>query len=371
VSAVAITGVGGALGRRLVARLAGDQDIERIVGIDRCPPAGVTAVRFSYIDRDPATAELAPLLEGTDAVIHLGAMLEPVRDDAEARTHQVDAVRRVCEAAATAGASRVILTSSVLAYGPHPDNDVPLTEDHRLRGLPGFAGAEHAREVEAWLDGWRASHPEVAVTVLRLALLAGPGLDTIITRAFEAPRLPAVRGHRPPLQFLHPDDAVGAVHHALRAGLEGPYNVCADGWLSYDEVAAIVGRPPLEVPEEVAYSGAAGVYALRLGDLPPGIVSLFVHPCVMSNQALTATGWYPRNSNRDALAALAVEHASFVTVGRVRARWSTLWRVAVAAAAVTGLGLWRLERARRRRAARRAAVRTDGRPRAGRRSSVA
>ena len=348
-SAVAITGVGGALGRRLVSRLAGDQDIERIVGIDRSPPRGVTAVRFSFVDRDPATADLPPLLAGMDAVIHLGAMLEPVRDDAEARTHQVDATRRVCEAAAAAGVPRVILTSSVLAYGPHPDNDVPLTEEHRLRGLPGFAGAEHAREVERWLEGWREQHPEVTVTVLRLALLAGPGLDTIITRAFEAPRLPAVRGHRPPMQFLHPDDAVGAVHHALRSGLDGAFNVCADGWLSYDEVAAIVGRPPLEIPEEVAYSGAAGVYALRLGDLPPGIVSLFVHPCVMSNHALTATGWYPRASNRDALAALAAEHASFVTIGRVRARWSTLWRLTGAIGGVVVLALWRLERARRRR----------------------
>lgn len=348
-SAIAITGVGGMLGRRLVARLAGDDDIARIIGIDRSPPAGVTAVRFSFIDRDPASADLAPLLEGVDTVVHLGALLEPVRDDAEARTRQVDATRRVCEAAAAAGVSHLVLTSSVLVYGPHPDNEVPLTEEHALRGLPGFAGAEHAREVERWLEGWRGSHPELAVTVLRLALLAGPGLDTVITRAFEAPRLPAVRGHRPPLQFLHPDDAVGAIQHAVRNRLDGAFNVCADGWLSYDEVAAIVGRPPLEVPEEVAYSGAAGVYALRLGDLPPGIVALFVHPCVMSNEALVATGWHPRASNRDALAASAAEHASFVTVGRLRLRWSTLWRISGASATAVLLGLWRWRRARGRR----------------------
>ncbi len=339
------------LGRRLVARLAGDGDVERMLGIDRCPPAGVTAVPFSFVDRDPARADLVPLLRGMDAVIHLGAMLEPVRDDAEARTRQVDAARQVCEAAAAAGVPRLILTSSVLAYGPHPDNEVPIDEGHQLRGLPGFAGAEHAREVERWLQRWRQDHPEITVTVLRLALLAGPGLDTIITRAFEAPRLPAVRGHRPPLQFLHPDDAVGAVHHALRHDLDGAFNVCADGWLSYDEVAAIVGRPPLEVPEEVAYSGAAGIYALRLGDLPPGIVSLFVHPCVMSNQALTDTGWYPRASNRDALAALAAEHGAFVTVGRLRVRWSTLWRVAAVAGTALALLLGSTARGRRRRRA--------------------
>ena len=137
--------------------------------------------------------------------------------------------------------------------------------------------------------------------------------------------------------------------HAVEAELDGAYNVCADGWLSYDEVAALVGRRSLEVPEELAYSGAAGVYALRLGDLPPGIVSLFVHPCVMSNEKLTATGWRPRASNRDAVATLAAEHAPFVTIGRVRARWSTLWRAGATVTAVLAAGAWRVVRARRRR----------------------
>lgn len=349
-SAIAITGVGGNLGARLVRQLASDLEPERIVGIDRCPPDGVTAARFSFLNADPGTASLRDVLTGIDVVIHLGAVLEPVRDDAAVRTREVDAARRVVEAAAAVGVPRVVLTSSVLAYGAHPDNDVPLHEDSELRATPGLASAAHVVEVERWLADWRTSHPQLQVAVLRFALLAGPGLDTSLTRAFEAPRLPAVRGHRPPLQFLHPDDAVAAIVHTVEAELDGPYNVCADGWLSYDEVAALVGRRSLEVPEELAYSGAAGAYALRLGDQPPGLVSLFVHPCVMSNEKLTATGWQPRHSNRDAVASLATEHAPFVTIGRVRARWSTLWQAGVAVTALLAVGGWRWVRARRRRA---------------------
>lgn len=350
-SAIAITGVGGSLGGRVVRELSAELDLERIVGIDRAPPLLVTAPRFSFHQADPGTADLREVLDGIDVVVHLGATLEPVRDDATVRTREVDAARRVIEAAAEAGVSRVVLTSSVLAYGAHPDNEVPLHEDSQLRATPGLAAAEHVVEVERWLDGWRALHPEVQVAVLRFALLAGPELDTALTRAFEAPRLPAVRGHRPPLQFLHPDDAVASVVHAVDAELDGAFNVCADGWLSYDEVAAVVGRRPLEVPEELAYSGAAGAYALRLGDLPPGLVSLFVHPCVMSNDKLTATGWAPVHSNRDAVASMAVEHAPFVTIGRVRTRWSRLWWTGAAVTAVLAVGAWRLCRARRRRRA--------------------
>jgi UDP-glucose 4-epimerase len=351
VSAIAITGVGGNLGRRLVARLASVPDVDRIVGIDRSPPDGVATARFTFHDADPGTADLTEVLRGVDVVIHLGGGLEPVRDDAAVRTREVDAARRVAEAAAAAGVARLLLVSSSLVYGAHPDNDVPLTEGSALRDTPGFAAAEHAVEVERWLARWREAHPELSVAVLRLALLAGPGLDTVVTRAFEAPRIPAVRGHRPPLQFLHPADAVDAVAHALEAGLDGAFNVAADGWLSYDEVTAIVGRRSLEVPEEVAYSGAAGVYALRLGDLPPGLVALFVHPCVMSNAKLTETGWGPRYSNRDAVAALAAEHAAYVTIGRFRARWSTVWQGAAATAVLVALGLGRWVRARRRRGA--------------------
>jgi nucleoside-diphosphate-sugar epimerase len=349
VSAIAITGVGGSLGGRLVRQLVAELEPERIVGIDRSAPEGLTAPRFSFLDADPGTADLRDALAGVDVVIHLAEVLEPVRDDALVRTREVDAARRVVEAAHAAGVPRLVLSSSVLAYGAHPDNDVPLHEESALRATPGLASAEHVVEVERWLAGWRSAHPELSVAVLRFALLAGPDLDTALTRAFEAPRLPAVRGHRPPLQFLHPDDAVTAIVHAVEAELEGAYNVCADGWLSYDEVAALVGRRSLEVPEELAYSGAAGVYALRLGDLPPGIVSLFVHPCVMRNEKLKATGWQPRYSNRDAVATLVAEHGPFVTIGRVRARWSTLWRSGAVVSALLVAGVVRLMRARRRR----------------------
>lgn len=349
---IAITGVTSTLGPRLVGRLATVPDTTRILGIDRSPPLGVSVPGCSYHDADPGTADLRPALRGVDVVVHLGAAFDPTRDDATIRTREVDAAKRVAEAASEAGVRHLVVISSVLAYGAHPDNEVPLTEDSPVRGLAGLPAAEHAAEVERWLERFRSTHPGIAVTSLRLALLAGPDVDTLLTRALEAPRIPAVRGHRPPLQFLHPDDAVEAIAHTVTYQLAGTFNVCADGWLSFDEVTAILGRPSLEVPEEVAYSGAAGVYALRLGDLSPGLVSLFVHPCVMSNDALSATGWRPRASNRDAVAALAVEHARYVTIGRVRATRTTLATTTLAATVAGSVAMWRLGRALRGRCGR-------------------
>lgn len=344
---LAITGANSILGPRLLRRMAAAPEITRLVVIDRSPPLGVTIPGCTYHDADPGTADLRPVLKGTDVVVHLGATLEPARDDAMVRIREVDAAKRVAEAAAEAGVGHLVVISTVLAYGAHPDNEVPLTEDSPVRGLSGLPAAEHAAEVERWLERYRTTHPDVAVASLRLALLAGPDVDTILTRALEAPRIPAVRGHRPPLQFLHPDDAVEAVVHTVHERLTGAYNVCADGWLSFDEVTAILGRPALEVPEEVAYSGAAGAYALRLGDLSPGLVSVFVHPCVMSNDALAATGWRPRASNRDAVASLAAEHGRYLTVGRLRATRSTVATTTLLGTTLAAVALWRLGRALR------------------------
>ena len=80
-----------------------------------------------------------------------------------------------------------------------------------------------------------------------------------------------VRGHKPPLQFVHVDDVVSALVHVIDHGLDGVYNVTAEGWLSMDEVTAIVGRRTVALPEEVAFSIAERLWRLGLGEQPPGI----------------------------------------------------------------------------------------------------
>ena len=66
-------------------------------------------------------------------------------------------------------------------------------------------------EVEDWLWGWAGGLPDdVTVTVLRPAIVAGPGVDNFITRQLERPRMPTVTGHQPPLQVVHVDDVVAA-----------------------------------------------------------------------------------------------------------------------------------------------------------------
>jgi nucleoside-diphosphate-sugar epimerase len=349
VTTIAITGAGGQLGRRLVRALDADPAVTRIVGLDRHPPHGLGPTRFEYRPVDVRDTDWDSALSGVDVLVHLAFVVDPVHDLDAMRETNVIGTRNVFEAAARAGVRRIVYPSSVVAYGAHPDNDVPLTESSPLRGIAGFPYAEHKRDIEQWLSVWRDEQPDIQLTVLRFALLLGPGLQNFVTRSFEAPRIPLIRGHRPPLQFLHPDDAVSAIRHVIDHGIAGTFNVCADGWLSFDEVTAIVGRRTVEVPEELAWSTTERVWKLGIGEQPPGLLALFMYPWVMSAQRFADTGWRPRHSNRDAVAAMAAEHAGHVSLLGLRARRKTVRLTAVAILAVkVGLGWWAWRRWRSR-----------------------
>ncbi|MCC5947941.1 MAG: NAD-dependent epimerase/dehydratase family protein [Nitriliruptoraceae bacterium] len=342
---IAITGAGGQLGTRLVRTLGADESVERLVGIDHQPPVNVMPRRFEYRPADVRDPGLASALKGVDVLIHLAARVDPMRDEDAMRAVNVTGTRAVLQAASDAGVARVVLPSSVVVYGAHPDNDLPLTEDSALRGIESLPYAEHLVTVERSLEGWLAAlDTPPRVTLLRFALMAGPGMDNVITRSFEAPRIPVIAGHRPPMQFLHPDDAVAAIVHVVEQDLDGVYNVSADGWLSFDEVTAIVGRRTVEVPEEVAWSVTERLWTFGIGAQPPGLLAMFMHPAVMSAARLEATGWSPKHSNRDAVAAMAAEHHGYWSVPGLRVRRRDVARAGIVAGLLAAWGvtaIWR------------------------------
>lgn len=349
VTTVAITGASGLVGTHVRDRLAGSAGVERVLAVDRRAPQGPVPADVEVREADVTdAAAVVAALEGADVVVHTAFRLDPTADRDRVRAVNVDGTRNVVEAAATVGARKVVVASSLLVYGAHDDNDVPLTEESPLRAEPDFPYASQHREADTWVAAWAADHPDVVVTRLRLATVVGGGADNAFTRALMAPRLPSVRGHRPPFQFVHVDDAAEAFVHAVAHDLPGAYNVGAEGWLSFDEVAAILGRRPLDVPEEVAFTAAQRLTGLGLADLPAGAVRHVMHPWVASVDRLVATGWRPRHSNRDAVAHLAEDLGDRLVVGPVHTSRHQVRQTAVGLGVAGGLlALGALARRRR------------------------
>lgn len=347
---VAITGVGGLIGRRLVEELDRRDGVERVLGLDVRAPAGLDSTKLDLRHADVREPDFAALLAEVDVVVHLAFQLDPIADEALMHAINVDGTRNVFEAAAAAGVGKVVYVSSGVAYGAHPDNDFPLTEQSPIRANREFSYAEHKAEVEHWLADWVPAHPELDVTVLRPSIVAGPGVENFVTRLLEAPRFTAIRGHRPPMQFAHVDDVARALAHTIDHDLPGAYNVSSQGWLSFDEITAIAGVKIAWIPEEVAFAAAERLWRHGLGESPPGFVHYLMHPWVLSVEKLTATGWEPERSNRDALAELVEEHRGFVSLGRIRTERSKVRAaVGLAAGMLTLLTVGGLRRRRRRR----------------------
>jgi nucleoside-diphosphate-sugar epimerase len=332
---VAITGVSGYLGRRLLALLDADPGVERVVGIDIAEPhAGSPKLDFHQVDvRD---ARLVKVLPGVDVLVHLAFQVDPIRDEERTRAVNVDGTRNVLEAAGATGIRKVVHASSAAVYGAHPDNDFPLTESSPLRANPEFSLAWHKLEAERLAEAFREDHPEVVVTLLRPAIVFGPNVQNFISRMLEAPRVTTVKGYEPPLQLVHEEDVATAIAHAVQVDLPGAYNVAADGWLTSDEVLAISGKKRVELPEAVAFSLAERLWKLGISQAPPGELHFVMHPWVVDNAKLKGAGWSPRHTNRDALLEAMGAHRPWIAVGRARMRKDDLAKGAAATLGVVG-----------------------------------
>jgi nucleoside-diphosphate-sugar epimerase len=346
VSVVAVTGAGGYIAQRLLARLEADAAITRVVGIDVAEPlAGTPKLDFHQLDvRD---ARLGKVLVGVDTVVHLAFQHDPIRDEARMRSINVEGTRNVLEAAATTGVRKFVYPSSATVYGAHPDNDFPLTESSPPRPNADFAYAMHKLETEHLADAFRANASGAVVTVFRSAVVFGPNVENFVSRMMEAPRLLTVKGYAPPLQFVHEEDVAAALAFAVRTDIDGVFNLAADGWLPTDEVASLSGKKRVELPEAVAFSMAERLWRTGLAVAPPGELHYVMHPWVIRNTKLRDAGWEPRYSNRDALAETLAAHRRWVTVGRARVRKDS---VAKGTAATLGaIGAMALVRRARRK----------------------
>lgn len=302
--AVAITGASGFVGQRLLAHLDRSRELGRLVGLDvRDPERRVRHLDFHRVDI--AHAELKPMLDGIDVLVHLAAIHDPIPDvDLMARVN-VGGTRRVLDAAAAVGVDRVVLMSSATVYGAWANNPVPLTENEPLRPNSGFDPAVQSAEVERLLAEWCAAHPGVGVVVLRPAPILGRGAQHLMARVLAGAPV-AVRGASSPVQCSHVDDVADALTRACTADMSGVYNVACDGWLDAADANELrVRRLRPSLPQELAARALAAGWTSGLGDIPPGVVPLITHPWVVANDRLRATGWEPSASNEDALLATA------------------------------------------------------------------
>jgi nucleoside-diphosphate-sugar epimerase len=298
---IAITGVSGFLGQRLLPLFDANPSVDRVVGLDVRDPAR-RARKLDFHRVDVLGTDLTPYLRGVSAIVHLAAVLGPLLDDALFTRVNVDGTRRLLEAASAANVRKVVRPSSTAVYGAWANNPVPLTEDAALRPSPAFLPAIIDAECERLLAEWASAQAGRMATRVRIAPVVGAGAHSLFA-AIAVGRAPVrVRGATPPVQVVHVDDAASALELVTTKDVEGPFNVAADGWLDAEEAAALLpSRRVPGIPYELAERYVAATWSTGLGDAPPSVLPYLVHPWVVANDRLKEAGWKPRHANDEAI----------------------------------------------------------------------
>jgi nucleoside-diphosphate-sugar epimerase len=199
---------------------------------------------------------------------------------------------------------RLVVVTGAQVYGAHADNPVPLDDDAPLRA-PGDEGqVGDLMDVEQLIAVARQVHPGLSVTAVRPAALVGDGIDTVITRHFEAPRLLVLKGATPAWQFCHVDDLGTAVAAVVAQGLGPAVSVGAPGHLSQADLEFLTGMRRVELSMGAALGTADRLHRVGVLPAPSSDLAFVAFPWAVSARVLTEHGWLPVYDNHTALGVL-------------------------------------------------------------------
>ncbi len=344
--AVAVTGAAGAIGTVLLRALVDAPEVGKVLAYDVRRGASEGVLWRVGDVRDPV---LAQRLAGMDSVIHLAVdwSLDAVPSARSALN--VRGTQTVVTAAAASGVKRVVIVTSASVYGALPDNAVPLAEDAPLLAVPEGIVAD-LLEMERVAEDARRVHPGLEVVVVRPAALVGPGVDTLVTRHFSAPRLLSIKDTSPAWQFCHVEDLASALVVAAVAEVPPVLTAGSDGYLDQRRIEEISGMKRVEVPAALALATAERLHRVGVTPAPASELAYAMHPLVVSSAALRALGWRPTHTNEANLEAVLAEvrGATAIAGRRIGKRDAAVAGASAAGATVAVLGAAAFVRAARR-----------------------
>lgn len=319
---VAVTGPTGSIGKAFIRALEDTPGVDRIIGMARRPiePDQLGWKKTEYrqgdiLDRPSVEDAVA----GADVVVHLAFLIWGTQK--EMRSVNLEGSRNVFQAALDAGATRLVYTSSVAAYGFYDSNPEVLTEDVAARGTDGHYYSAQKAELEETLEKM-SRNSDTDVYVFRPCIVAGPtALDLIekipyVQLADKLPdplkklvgTIPLLRPVIPdpgvPFQLVHEDDVASAMVAAvLGRGEPGVYNLAADKEVTASDVAHALGWYSVPLPELAVDTTTKIVSHFPLLPSSASWVHAVRVPVLMdTSKARSELGWRPRY---DALETLA------------------------------------------------------------------
>ena len=285
---VLITGIAGALGRRVATQLlaAGHE----VIGIDRRPwyhpPEGIRVFQHDIRKRP---AEDVFRTQRPEAMIHMATVTHLTHRSEDRFRINLGGTQAVFDHCHTYGVKRAIFVGRHTYYGAAPDSALYHTEAEPPMAVHTFPELSDlvAADLYAGSALWR--YPEVDTAVLRLCYTLGPLRQGTLAAFIRGPRVPTVLGFDPLFQFVHDWDAADAICVTLDKGLRGVFNVAGPPPVPLSVIIRQTGRSNVPIPEPV-FNFMLGRFGLPR--LPKGALQHVKYPVVMDASAFhDATGW--------------------------------------------------------------------------------
>jgi UDP-glucose 4-epimerase len=308
---VLVTGLSTYWGGRLAQALEAFPEVEAIIGVAADEPQ-VELERTEYVKVGAQHALLRRVVEAAeiDTVVDTRLVVDSATTSS-AKAHENNVIGTMNILAACSGADspvrKVVFKSSTHFYGCEQDDPAFFDETMGRPRPPRTPIERDIVEAEASLGEFAERNPDVSVTILRFANVLGPDVRTSHIDLLSLPALPMILGFDPRYQFVHEDDVVHALEHAVKHDLPGVFNVAADGVLALSEVAGLLRKPyvPLLPPWGTGLAAAA---LRRLGlNIPPEMLAQLRFGRGVDNRRYKAAGFRYQHTSRETVLGLG-EH---------------------------------------------------------------
>ncbi|HSS58475.1 MAG TPA: NAD-dependent epimerase/dehydratase family protein [Solirubrobacteraceae bacterium] len=314
---VLVTGLSSFWGGRLAQALERDPNVEAIIGVSPEDPT-CELERTEYVRVGTQHALLRRIVRAAqiDTVVDSRLIVDSATASAR-EAHEANVIGTMNILAACSGPDspvrKFVFKSTAHYYGCEQDDPAFFTE-RMQRPHPPRTGLERdIVEAEKAVSSFAERNSDVTVTTLRFVNGLGPDLRTSHTALLSLPVVPSILGFDPRYQFIHEDDIVGVLEHAVRENLPGIYNAAGDGVLVLSEVASLLGKPlaPLLPP----WGTGLAFVPLRLLGIhpPPEMVSQLRFGRGVDNRKLKAAGAPLRHTSRETVQAFA-EHLRVASI---------------------------------------------------------
>ncbi len=306
---VLVTGVGGDLGGKLLARLGNNPEFERVIGVDTTPPQKSVLQRMGraeYVRADIRNPLIAKVISTAkvDTVVHASCTAHPAgpgRRMAIKEVNVIGTMRLLAACQRSPLVRKLVVKSTAAVYGAGPRSQAVFTEDSELIPTSTSGYAKDAVEMEGYVRGLMRRRPDITTTLFRFANVISPEIDTVLSRYFALPVVPTVFGYDARIQLLHASDALAVFEQATMHDKPGVFNVGSEGVLTLSQAIRRAGRVELPMPSGVVPSVGKVLSGARVVDFSADQVRLLNFGRVVDITKLKKEfGYIPRWTTREA-----------------------------------------------------------------------